>query len=747
MNVNERRLLSFIELDLRRCILSYGVYPCSAALGVTGDFKCFNSPGSCQDPESFSEETMTLRFAVPTEHLPANIECIPNIGSISFTSAVLKPGISLGERATLSVTFKDHKSPDTGSDYDQYPESRDYDPFEQGTYWGKFRARHPFLRGRSIRWIQGTADQAFEDMEVRHFIIDSFTGPTMRGEFTITAKDPLKFLDSDRALAPFPSEGFLLAGISAVATAATLAPVGVGDTYATSGFLNIGGKEVVSFTRAGDNLTIVRGLFNTVAVVHNAEDRVQECLRIDGLDAAQIMEMYMVDYSAVPSSYIPIDDWLEETTTYLQTSYTALITEPTSVRKLADELVEQAALSVWWDDLGQKIRMRVLRGITAAEEFNEDYFVEDSFGVAEQPNARLSQVMTHFAKINPLQPNEQTDNYRSIALTVDIDAEVDYGSAAIKKIFSRYISVGGRSNAERLNDLLLARYRDPPRKFTFSIMRYNNQEVVLGSAYLLRASPLQDEQGAAALVPAIVTGLDPSGGMYRVVAEEALFISFDLANRQITIDGNINNINLRELHDANYPEPVFGDVVTFTIEAAVIVGSGSTALPAVDVGTWPAGVSKTLRVRGRIQGAGGKGGNVIDVTTEAGSVGGVALLTTTAIDLEIPAGGEIFGGAGGGGAALSVFGVTGGGGGGAGKEPGLGGSAMFPGASGTEEAGGLGGNASLASGGNGGNPGLAGAAGTGDGVGAGGNPGSAIDGDTLVNVTVGPGDIRGPRVN
>src|SRR5690606_21929357 len=131
---------------------------------------------------------------------------------------------------------------DTGPGCDPYVSERGYDPYKQGTYWGRFRARHPFLRGRAIRLIRGYVGQALAAMETRHFVIDSINGPTPDGTFTITAKDVLKLADGDRAQAPRPTNGFLVGELLASATTATLTPAGIGNKeYPSSGIAAIGG--------------------------------------------------------------------------------------------------------------------------------------------------------------------------------------------------------------------------------------------------------------------------------------------------------------------------------------------------------------------------------------------------------------------------------------------------------------------------------------------------------------------------
>src|SRR5690606_27147095 len=121
--------------------------------------------------------------------------------------------------------------------------------------------------------------------------------------------------------------------------------------------------------------------------------------------------------------YIPLTTWKSETSAFLQNVYTTLICEPTSVNKLVSELIEQAALSIWWDPLTALLNLRVLRAIpAAADRFTEENILERSLRVQDQPNTRLSEVLTYFALRNPLKPIDEADNYRSAVLTIDLDA-------------------------------------------------------------------------------------------------------------------------------------------------------------------------------------------------------------------------------------------------------------------------------------------------------------------------------------
>lgn len=970
--------LTYVEVDVPYCTLTYGDAPCTAEVGVTGDRKCFNTLKTCQDRDNFDEETITLRYGVPTSYLPADIDCIPNIKTVEFTPATISLGADLGQRASISVEFSDHRDSDTGPAGDKYLSDRAYDPFGQGTYWGKFRARQPFLRGRALRLVTGYVGQALGDMETRHYIIDSFDGPTIDGVFKIIAKDVLKLADGDRAQAPRLSNGFLVSDITDAATTLTLSPSGIGnDEYPTSGYVAIGGKEICAFTRdptagndsdcklllhfegtdasttftdssssartgtangnaqidtaqyyfqtssglfdgtgdfvtypdsndwtfagnftievharfsslaasralwgqgssataqyrlivstagaitfevintstiitmasangvividtwyhiavvrngndfnlyvngvsvasttdadaipnyagtfrvgadgasangmagwldelrvsnvarwttgftvpdyaydtSSDVIRIVRAQMNTEAQAAKAQDRVQVVLHYVGVDAADIISDLLQTYADVPATYIPLSNWLAETGSFLSVVYTAAIAEPTSINTLVSELIEQAALALWWDDLEQTIRLQVLRAVTTdAAVYSDDVIIAQSLGIAEQPDKRLSRVQTYFAQINPLRPLTDLDNFRSSVETVDADAETDYGSAAIKQILSRWIPELGRAIAQKLNQKQLSRFRDPPRNFSLALLRYSPSVVPsLGGGYQLQSWALQDDTGDMATVPVQVTRLKPSADKIIIDADEMLFLASgdDLDNRLIIVDVNTNNINLRTAHDAIYPEPVGGETVTCRIDAGVLVGSTSTSIPAFDVGSWPGGVTITLIVNGRIQGHGGQGGHGGDILTNgnitAGYPGGVALYLRYAIDVEYGAGSEVWGGGGGGGGGVgNSFGGGVGGGGGAGQLPGAvgvngaaAGVTIAP-SPGTTEAGGAGGTSTSGLSGAGGGPGLAGAT---AGSMAGGAAGAAIDGVSYITVTSGSADVRGPTIN
>jgi hypothetical protein len=598
--MSSAQALTYIEIDVDRCANDYGVSPCTASIPTTGSRKCFRSLGSCQDRDNFDNDPVTIRFAVDASYLPKDIECIPCLTDVDFSPSIVSLGVDLGQRASIKITCKDHPDSDTGPHGDPYLSDRDYNPFARGTFFGKFVARNPYLRGRNLRLIRGTVGQALADMETRHFIIESFDGPRPDGSFSITAKDVLKLADGDRAQAPVLSNGFLQSGIDNNDMALTLSPAGIGNAeYPASGTAQIGGKEIVTFTRSGDAITITaRAQYNTTAVAHSAQDRFQLCKVYTSADVADIISDLLVNYASVDPDFIPIGDWQTETATYLQLLYTACIAEPTAVSDLLKELIEQAALALAWDDEGQVIRLQVLRGIlTDTQQFTADNYVVGTLDTKEQPERRITRVWTYFGLINPLEPIDEPNNYRSSAEAYDPLIELNHGAIALKKIYSRWISE--RAVADRLNAILIARYKRPPRRISLDLWRDGQYQPRILDGADVEARGVQDDTGAVLPMPAQITRVNPQPDRFKLELEEIYFdVPEGFDDRVVTIDVSRYDFNFRDAYDVQYPEPETGDEVTVRIYAGAIVGSTSTATPAFDVGDWPTEAATGNRTSG-----------------------------------------------------------------------------------------------------------------------------------------------------
>ena len=363
--------IEFIEIDLLKCQLDYGVAPCTAEVGVTGAEKCFNCRNTCQDVPNIDESSEVVRYSKPSTLVRFDLDAVPNItvpniAGVSYAPPELKLGQSIGVRSSITVTFKDHTSPYTDASGDNYISERDYDPYTQGTYWGKFRARYPSLKNRPLRWIVGTDDQAIADMETRHFVVDQVTGPNASGTFTVTAKDILRLTGGDQSLAPDVTEEKLIFALSDTYTGNLITLPNENPLVSKyTGYMSLSGAEVVAYSlgfAGAENKTLVidtRGQLNTVATAHDEDAAIQQITTYDGENASDIMYDLLVNYAGVDPVLIPLTDWSVEDSTYINRSYSGHVAQPTGVDVLINELLTQTASTMWWDNVSQLIRWQV----------------------------------------------------------------------------------------------------------------------------------------------------------------------------------------------------------------------------------------------------------------------------------------------------------------------------------------------------------------------------------------------------
>jgi hypothetical protein len=620
------------------------------------------------------------------------------------------------------------------------------DPFNSGTFWGKWKGSNPYATAYSCRVREGFMGDALEDMRVRHYVVDQVDGPN-NGQVKLVAKDLFSKIEARKAVAPRASSGALDNDLAAAATSCTLTPAGIGDEeYPASGYVCIG-DEVMAFTRSGDNLSLTRAQWDTEADDHDEQDIVQLCLHYDSELAIAIINDLIVNYSEISEDSVPYETW-EANTSGIALLYTTLITEPTPVNELVGELEYQAGLVVLPNVSTGEVDLVALRpGSIGPTVTDDNWIVRGSLQHKLLTDKRASEVWVYYGRKDPTKSLDDTHNYRSRLICADEDASGPhkYGEPSIVPVFSRWIPQFGSQSASRTGNRILNMFLDPPREVTFAQHISRSGELALAQAFQLETSEIQDAYGEPDTLTMIP--VEMSGGENEEKVK-ALEISYSLADEDDTfyIENDSLNLNLRTIYDG-----LFGEVqaeIDFVILGNVTVGSSSPGTPALSTGTWPSGTSLTLTIEsgGRVQGCGGTGGTGGGVSMVAGNgvQGGTAILAEYPITIDNL--GEIWGGGGGGGggAPASSSGNSmggGGGGGGAGTNGGAGGGvegATFngnPGSAGNSESAGGGGSPAhpaCGTGGAGGAPGTAGS-----------NGGPALFGAPDFNGTAGTGGAAG----
>lgn len=466
--------------------------------------ECYNTRKTCDSTIDWEDETKTYSFSEPRPGIPASEALLPAIRGVSISPTRIAVREALGARATCSVNFQDFPHHDRG--IDPYVATRSYTPEEQGTFFGKLLARNPYYQGRILRLKVGYIGSTFDltnDFQTRTYIIEKIAGPDANGRVTITGKDILKLADDDRAQAPAPNTGVLDANINAVVGTATLSPAGVGnDEYSASGTVRIG-SECMTFTRAADVLTITRGTDGTTASAHSAGDSVQECLRYTDQDVSAVANDLLVNYAGIDSSYITIADWQASEDDWLSGHATsALITEPTGVKALLNELCNCWMIYLWWDEVNSAIKFEIQHPyMDTPDALTESAnLVADSVRVTQEPDRRRSQIWVYWDIIDPTEPLDKPANYRVLKILVDTDAESaeEYDETRVETVFSRWFTSSG--DALRLTSRLLNRLRDNPKKVTFRL-DMKDSGYWTGDTVAIETSSVQDVDGSVLNLP------------------------------------------------------------------------------------------------------------------------------------------------------------------------------------------------------------------------------------------------------
>lgn len=502
-----REPITIIEIDQDFCTRTYGVAPCTASVGVTGDRKCFNTRRTCQDAPNYDIGTLTLRFCTPHENPSRSAVLIPTVMSVSTVPTEIniagtdKNISALGRRASVTITLADAPHHDRG--IDPYADDRGYDPMTRGTFWSKWLARNPYYTGRALRVRDGYIGQDLSEFSTRHYIIDRITGP-VSGRVTIVAKDPLKLTDADRAQAPAPSRGFVLTDFEADATSFILTPEGVGNLdYPASGVIRIGG-ELISYTRAADVMTMTaRGLRGTETEAHEAGDVVQQVLIYDRERVDAVMYDLLSNYTQIAPSLIDYAEWASEAAKWLSGfKVSTWITEPTGVGILLGELQNQCLCYIWWDERDQEVKFRAIRPLLPTDTSTpmswQSEILAGSMQMDVRPDERLSQVWVYYGQIDPTQKLDDVSNYRRVRIRADLPAEGDdqYREQRIRKIFSRWMNSANDTETLALSARMLNRFRENPTIITLGLDA-KDRAIQIADVVVITHPDLVDDTGDA----------------------------------------------------------------------------------------------------------------------------------------------------------------------------------------------------------------------------------------------------------
>lgn len=634
--------ITYVEMDVPRCTLTYGVAPCSAELGVTGPEYCRNSPGSCQVPVDFTPETHTLRWVTNSETAPVELlPAVPNVLEVRTRPQVIDPGRSLGRRERVTISFKNHRHNDL--DIDPYPETRTYNPYERGTYWGKISANWPNMVGYPLRAYRGTLADVTTDpregLEVLHYEVENHKF-SLSG-FAIDALDGLVWLEDKKTLFPKPSNGILSGVLSDAGTEVTLTPAGIGAQYPSSGEAAIG-KEVVSYTRSGDVFTLTgRGLYGTDQKQHDSGLTFQVIGVLEG-NVAEVFEQLLLA-TGTPAEYYDVAAWILEAEQFAPEIMLGKFL-PTPVNQLVNFLIREMALTIFVDVVRRKFVLRVMRPEIPVGRYTYDNGATWAGNYNNED--RVDSVYYRFGRFSPIDKFDEDKNYNGRLYYVDDDPQqaINNNPSAIEDIYAVFVRPELRQTASVVSEILTGRYNRVLREASFVTTREFAPQI--GQVVEVEVMDFEDVSGGTALVPMQVVSADVGEHQVSLSLLEYVVVTDRNAEegvRIVSLQAGVPyyGVNLRQLHDSGRgttPIPA-GTHVIFQASPGTIFGgrvSGGSVLPALTLNAadWPEVFNDgvTLEIQGlRIFGKGGDAAT--GVPNVNGGPGGPAMYTRVPIQL------------------------------------------------------------------------------------------------------------------
>jgi hypothetical protein len=481
-----------VEMDLD--------YVTSATAATNPDGSpCYNTPATSAGFAPLSVGTRTRRWCARTAPLWPGLQALACVESVKLQDEQLTLGAALGKLGVATITLRDFLDDDRGED--PYYSTRVPTP-APALYFQRLLARNPYIQGRAVRIWRGYLTDGYEsgNGEWLTYYAKSWAR-TAGGQITLEAVGPLRLVNMDQATAPAASHWRLAAALTTSSTSATLATGSYDDAHDPSTGLLRFGDEIAAFSRSGTSLTLTRAQAGTSAATADADDNLQRCTQYVDARIDDLIADLLITYAGVDAALIPTAAWAAEVDTWLSTyRISELISEPTEVVELLNDLARQVGLALWWDAAAGVIRLLALRppidGIAATL---RDSDLLAPVQITRDLGRRISRCDVLFDRRSLADDPQSAASYRKRVIGRSIGAGAyEHGSEASALIKGRFFAADDEALALRCAYVQSAQYRDGLVRVQVDVSK-RHEGIAVGDVIDLLSQDLTDATGSTPL--------------------------------------------------------------------------------------------------------------------------------------------------------------------------------------------------------------------------------------------------------
>lgn len=692
---SQRELCVIFEIDLD---INDPAYDAEFAL----DPSSYGTPKTTNDIRAYKEgEFRTYRYS---NQRIVNLDCFPYLTDAKSNAPKANPSFDIGFRASANITLKDFVSSDAFELTGLYADRR-----VSGAHWAKLFARN-FIKNRPARikrgyLVNGVYDDA--NFNIEHYIVDEYQNPTLSGSVTFSLVDVLALTNGINAKAPETSNATLNAPLTTSSTTATitlesgLTAAEIEAKFGANGFqgtLAIDSEYIeYTVTSATGVAPVVvsldaRQAFGTALAEHAVNTTVQKCLAWPDLtNIIDIIDEIFRDYTDIDETYIPTAEWDDLKTGDLAGFMLKnCIAKETEVKKLLNELIQIAGLTMYVDVVERKIKIVATPSFDdPVITFNQVEHLElGSLQVKNKFDKLITRQLVSWAPLNYSSTDQQNyaKTFRVAAILEEDKSRLGTKNAGAD-VVSRWLpnTPDGNLIATGIAQRNVARYSQVPVEVSFEVDSKYIGTITGGRLWL----------GSVFAIETINTVYCDGAFNPEVLICQCTSVVASSKADKWKVTGISYKANVPPNADyyiaaGEYFNYILSDNFDFSeareyivvVSQGAIFGSTSNAWAAFRQGTFASGATLRLINQGQLIGAGGQGGEgaspewdvetstCLNVIGLSGDVGGAGSEFTTDAIIDntfglIAGGGN--GGTGGNGQCLGLVTTYAGGGGGGGQ--------------------------------------------------------------------------------